>query len=108
MTGQLYLDINPERRIDITLRNIDDAVAKSGHDVTKESWWPILHLVSHLRGMEMAESSIGMKNSEPLADAYDRLINPGDMSAVAAILATFRAVYGQSDNYVDAREKGAA
>jgi len=99
--NQLAFDLAPSRRIDITLQRLDEllqaATDEERNQIASAPWWGVLVIVSHLRSMELAEEAAGSKATNQLADAYDRLIRPGE-HAVEAILRTYRAVYDRADS----------
>lgn len=94
--SQLGLDLAPPRRIDVTLERLDADVAalsveqQSALGETKA--WGIVVIVSRLRGMERAEEEVLGRARASLADAYDRVVSPGD-PAVDALIRTFKTAF---------------
>lgn len=88
-TAQLALDFEQpgSRRIDITLGRLDDQFASRLDEVSHTKWFGILLIISQLRGMEMAEATLG-PGRETLADAYDEIVAPGE-PAIPALLRVF-------------------
>jgi len=89
------------RRIDVTLdrlANVEEALSVEERSaLQREDWWNIVILVTRVRAMERAEEPehrrLGLRTDAPLADAYDRVVQPGVGHPVDAILRTFKAAF---------------
>ncbi len=89
------------RRLDITLGRVRALISGMSEEqfrkVDGQSWWLDLIEMFWLREMEADEEKM-LGRPRPgggLADAYDRLIEPGE-DAVKALLKTFRSVYDRA------------
>lgn len=91
--SQLGLDLARPRRIDVTLERLDaDVAALSAEQqaaLGQEKAWSLVVIVSRLRAMERGEEeALGSTRPSSLADAYDRVVSPGD-----ALIRTFKTVF---------------
>jgi len=100
--SQLALAFKESRRIDIMLDRLEDLLDELSAeqqarltDPSSCSWWGVVVMVARLRAMERAEEEVLGGDRATMADAYDRIVQPGE-HAVEAIMRTFRAVYGSS------------
>jgi hypothetical protein len=83
------------RRIDITIERLDAIAAELGAEeqerLANQKWWATVVIVARLRSMERAENEFRV-GPTPMADAYDRVVQPGEHAA-EALVRTFKAVY---------------
>lgn len=86
------------RRIDRTLQtieeNIEGLTEEQRVSIGETRWWGVVEIVAKLRAMERGEGQahfgLGTQGCTPVADAYDRVVQPGG-HPLEAILATFKA-----------------
>ncbi|TXL72516.1 hypothetical protein FHP25_24790 [Vineibacter terrae] len=105
--SQLELHFAKPRRIDITIerliRLVDELSAEERATLQEGhwSWWAIVITVMRVRAMERAEERVGqqlgMAADAPLADAYDRVVQPGVGHPADALLRTFKEVYATKE-----------
>lgn len=83
------------RRLDLSLARVDELVetlsAEERATLTAGRAWSALTILSRLRGMEMAEEAVLGRPVSPTADAYDRLVRPGE-PLLEGLLRVFRDV----------------
>jgi hypothetical protein len=88
------------RRVDITLAEIDERwrslPAAERATLTGNSTLAAIEILARLRGMEMAEAeALGSPDRpQPVADAYDRLVRPGE-PAGPALMRVFASVFSE-------------
>lgn len=86
------------RRIDITLARLADIQESMSVEeqstLSGKPWWTSVVLVSRLRAMERAEEEVLGGPVPGLADAYERLVTPGE-HPIEALMRAFQAVYGK-------------
>jgi hypothetical protein len=90
----------PDRRIDITIARISDeweAMPIGEREIlAAKPWFNTLLTATRLRAMEREEEEAFGRDGLGLADAYDRLVQPGEL-AIPAVLRAFSDVYGRKD-----------
>lgn len=88
--------VSPERRIDITISRLAEDY-NSLSDIQRAAladkpWFITIETVFQLRAMERAEEEVlGRPASHSIADAYDRVVAPGER-APEALIRSFQAL----------------
>src|SRR5579885_3033034 len=76
---------SPERRIDVTLARVatlhEAMTDQERAELDGKRWWTTIVVASRMRAMERAEEEVLGRPSKGLADAYDRVISPGENAA---------------------------
>ncbi len=82
-----------KRRIDVTLEKLDEEFnalpAEERAKLIQRPWVHALEMMAALRGMEIAEDEAMGRSRPGLAEAYDRIVMPGD-HPIEALLHVFR------------------
>lgn len=86
-----------ERRIDITIERLsaimEELTPEQLEQLARTKWWSVVVMLQGVRAMERGEESMGGRVCAPVADAYDRVVVPGE-PLVGALLRAFGAAFG--------------
>ncbi len=88
-------DRNIERRLDITISRVADAIELMSDEARKElagkPWFAAICILQRVRAMERGEEDVlGHPIKGGLAETYDAVVTPGE-DIIPALLKTFQA-----------------